>query len=146
MNLMLATAATVIAVMAHRKPLASDARLVERALARVDGACGGTRYFNAGHNPPVLMRRDGSHELLRTGGTILGILPHSRCERGEAQLASGDRLAIYTDDGTATPPARPSRGPWPRAGRSWRVVVKRPGPAGVSALHRIDGEPRAKLA
>ncbi|MBP2680341.1 MAG: Serine phosphatase RsbU, regulator of sigma subunit, partial [Candidatus Krumholzibacteriota bacterium] len=34
---------------------------------------GEVTYCNAGHNPAILMRPDGSHELLETGGSILGV-------------------------------------------------------------------------
>jgi serine phosphatase RsbU (regulator of sigma subunit) len=54
-------------------------------------------YVNAGHNPPLVLHRDGSHKRLEKGGTILGILPMSRYEQAETRLASGDLVALYTD-------------------------------------------------
>lgn len=63
----------------------------------LDGETGRLAYVNAGHNPPVLLRTDGSHEWLDRGGTILGILPGTPYQQGEAILAPGDLVALYTD-------------------------------------------------
>jgi phosphoserine phosphatase RsbU/P len=55
-------------------------------------------YVNAGHNPPLLLRRaTGQVELLETGGLILGSFREARYEMGILDLAPGDRLLFYTD-------------------------------------------------
>jgi phosphoserine phosphatase RsbU/P len=54
-------------------------------------------YVNAGHNPPLLVRRDGTVEGLEAGGLLLGVLPEAAYEQGAARLASGDTLALFTD-------------------------------------------------
>lgn len=54
-------------------------------------------YTNAGHNPPLLLRRDGSLVHLQNGGTALGIVPDWKYEQGEVSLAAGDRLVLFTD-------------------------------------------------
>lgn len=54
-------------------------------------------YVNAGHNPPLIFRSDGSVESLYTGGLILGFMPGTRYEQGEAELQSKDLLMMYTD-------------------------------------------------
>ena len=54
-------------------------------------------YCNAGHNPPILRRRDGSLERLGDGGPVLGVLPAARYNAGSAELRSGDCLVLYTD-------------------------------------------------
>ena len=54
-------------------------------------------YTNAGHNAPILLRRDGSHERLREGGDVLGIFPDRSYECGEVALAPGDRILLFTD-------------------------------------------------
>lgn len=55
-------------------------------------------YVNAGHNPPYLLRSDGSLEKLEVGGMILGIMkaliPY---EEGHVQFQSGDTVVMYTD-------------------------------------------------
>ncbi|MDX1418686.1 MAG: GAF domain-containing SpoIIE family protein phosphatase [Rubricoccaceae bacterium] len=63
----------------------------------LDAATGRFRYVNAGHNPPRLVRANGAVEPLEAGGLILGVLPHVAYEEGEATLAPGDHLALYTD-------------------------------------------------
>ncbi len=72
-------------------------KFVTAFVAFLDGRDGRLVYANAGHNPPVLLRRDGAHLMLTTGGLILGILPGSTFECGEAVLAPGDLVALYTD-------------------------------------------------
>ena len=58
-------------------------------------------YVNAGHNPPVLLRKsgNGSHEWLRLecGGAVIGLLPEASYEQGALLLHLGDVLLAYTD-------------------------------------------------
>jgi sigma-B regulation protein RsbU (phosphoserine phosphatase) len=54
-------------------------------------------YINAGHNPPLLLRADGSSELLRDGGVPLGVFVDSRYSESVVNLRSGDILILYTD-------------------------------------------------
>ena len=54
-------------------------------------------YCNAGHNPPLLLRKDGRLEELSAGGMLLGAFPESRYEVGRVQLMAGDCLLCYTD-------------------------------------------------
>lgn len=54
-------------------------------------------YSNAGHNPPILVRADGSIERLCTGGLLLGVFPDSVYPQGEVEVSPGDRLVLFTD-------------------------------------------------
>jgi serine phosphatase RsbU (regulator of sigma subunit) len=54
-------------------------------------------YCNAGHNPPLVLRREGPAVRLATGGPVLGILSDARYEQGSVDLVSGDTLVLYTD-------------------------------------------------
>jgi sigma-B regulation protein RsbU (phosphoserine phosphatase) len=54
-------------------------------------------YVNAGHNPPVHIRADGTLTHLETGGLLLGILGGVEYQRGEVELQSGDVVAMFTD-------------------------------------------------
>jgi sigma-B regulation protein RsbU (phosphoserine phosphatase) len=62
-----------------------------------DGETGTMRYVNAGHNPPLIIRRDGSIDWLETGGAPVGIFPDWRYEEGAVQLCAGDLVLGYTD-------------------------------------------------
>lgn len=53
---------------------------------------------NAGHNPPLLRRRDGIYEWLRhKSGFVLAGMEHMMYTDIELQLEPGDRLFLYTD-------------------------------------------------
>ena len=65
--------------------------------ATYDGMTRRLAFTNAGHNPPVLLRADGSVQRLATGGMVLGIFEHADFELGEVTLARGDRLVLFTD-------------------------------------------------
>ncbi|MGB7845997.1 MAG: PP2C family protein-serine/threonine phosphatase [Candidatus Acidiferrum sp.] len=62
-----------------------------------DGATRRLRYVNAGHNPPMVIRRDRSIVWLRAGGLPVGIFPNSTYEQGAVQLHPGDLILAYTD-------------------------------------------------
>src|SRR5579862_8683144 len=55
------------------------------------------RYINAGHNPPAVLRRDGSVEWLETSGAPVGMFPDSIYEEQIVELAAGDLVIAYTD-------------------------------------------------
>jgi sigma-B regulation protein RsbU (phosphoserine phosphatase) len=65
--------------------------------ARLDGVRRTLSYSNAGHNPPLLVRADGTLEKLSSGGTVLGVFPDTAYDEAELPLMSGDRLLFYTD-------------------------------------------------
>jgi phosphoserine phosphatase RsbU/P len=54
-------------------------------------------YCNAGHNPPLLVKSDGSTSELRNSGAILGRLPDWRYEQMIQNLTHGDVLVLFTD-------------------------------------------------
>jgi sigma-B regulation protein RsbU (phosphoserine phosphatase) len=54
-------------------------------------------YINAGHNPPMVIRPDGSIIWLTTGGAPVGMFPDAIYEEGSVQLGSGDLILAYTD-------------------------------------------------
>ncbi len=59
-------------------------------------------YVNAGHNPPVLVRRNGDTEILDTGGLILGVGSDVSYDYGVQEIRAGDVLVLYTDGITET--------------------------------------------
>jgi sigma-B regulation protein RsbU (phosphoserine phosphatase) len=63
----------------------------------LDGARKQLAYTSAGHNPPILMRADGSHLRLEQGGAALGLFDTWNYEQGRVDLLKGDRLVLFTD-------------------------------------------------
>jgi serine phosphatase RsbU (regulator of sigma subunit) len=55
------------------------------------------RYVNAGHNPPFVLRTDGSLETLEGTGFCLGMFPGAMYEAKSTPLKQGDIALIYTD-------------------------------------------------
>jgi sigma-B regulation protein RsbU (phosphoserine phosphatase) len=53
-------------------------------------------YTNAGHLPPLLLRRQGV-ERLEVTGTVVGAFPTARYEEQKVVLEPGDVLVAYTD-------------------------------------------------
>jgi sigma-B regulation protein RsbU (phosphoserine phosphatase) len=76
--------------------IASD-RFITFFYAQLDAQGRTLRYANAGHNPPIVMHRDGSHHRLRDGGGVLGVFPHQQFVAGTARLEQGDRVVLFTD-------------------------------------------------
>ena len=64
----------------------------------LDITTGNMQFANAGHNPPLLKRADGSFEYLKTrAGFVLAGMEGIRYRAGELILHPGDRLFLYTD-------------------------------------------------
>jgi phosphoserine phosphatase RsbU/P len=55
------------------------------------------RYVNAGHNPPVLIRRDGAMHWLETGGAPVGLFADSEYREGSVPIETGDLVIAFTD-------------------------------------------------
>jgi sigma-B regulation protein RsbU (phosphoserine phosphatase) len=54
-------------------------------------------FTNAGHNPPMLVRRDGECVRLDEGGRVIGAFCDSTFTEREIQLHAGDKLLLFTD-------------------------------------------------
>jgi serine phosphatase RsbU (regulator of sigma subunit) len=66
-------------------------------VASVDLGTGHLRYSNAGHNPSLVLRTDGTIERLGSTGTPLGMLPEAPYTANEIDLAPGEVFVAYTD-------------------------------------------------
>ena len=67
-------------------------------MGMIDLRTGLTRFVNAGHNPPLLRRRDGSFEYLtERSGIMLAMRKKSAYAGKELHLEPGDQLFLYTD-------------------------------------------------
>jgi sigma-B regulation protein RsbU (phosphoserine phosphatase) len=54
-------------------------------------------YTNAGHIPPILVRKDGISETLTEGGMVLGPFSDSHYHEASVTLHAGDHLVLLTD-------------------------------------------------
>lgn len=64
----------------------------------VDPANNTLNYVNAGHNPPILLRKNGSIERLEIGGLLLGVMKTvTPYQEGNVHLNNGDTLILFTD-------------------------------------------------
>lgn len=55
------------------------------------------RFCNAGHNAPLVLRKDGSVTWLGSGGMMLGAFPDREYTDDVVDLEPGDLLVMYTD-------------------------------------------------
>lgn len=59
---------------------------------------GNFTYANGGHNPPILVHKDGkSDEFPSTSGVALGIMPDLEFAEDSIDLAPGELIVMYTD-------------------------------------------------
>lgn len=58
---------------------------------------GDLRYVNGGHNPPLLVRKDGTFLRLDPTGPMVGLLPDVTFEQGHSRMEPGDTLLAFTD-------------------------------------------------
>lgn len=64
----------------------------------LDLATGTFTYANAGHNPPILVRADGTvSNLPAMGGVAMGVMMGLSYAENSVTLSAGDTLLLYTD-------------------------------------------------
>lgn len=54
-------------------------------------------FTNAGHNPPILMRRNGECIHLDDGGRVIGAFCDSSYTQSQIKFYEGDKLLLFTD-------------------------------------------------
>jgi sigma-B regulation protein RsbU (phosphoserine phosphatase) len=72
-------------------------RYVTAFIAALDPPSGRISYTNAGHNPGLLFRADGTVQCLEANGMPLGLFPAVEYQRVDVNLGRGDLLLLYTD-------------------------------------------------
>jgi serine phosphatase RsbU (regulator of sigma subunit)/pSer/pThr/pTyr-binding forkhead associated (FHA) protein len=72
-------------------------RFVTFFMAVFDPKASTLTYCNAGHNPPLLIRSDGSVERLEVGGTVLGLFAGAVFQDETIRFDPGDFLILYSD-------------------------------------------------
>ena len=64
----------------------------------LDVSNGHLEFVNAGHNPPVILRCDGTAEMLKTKANfVLGMMDDMPYKKYEINLKQGDMIFLYTD-------------------------------------------------
>ena len=74
-----------------------DNRFVTFFLAVFDPLASTLTYCNAGHNPPLLIRSNGSIERLEEGGMVLGLFAGAAFTDKTVRFDAGDLLILYSD-------------------------------------------------
>ncbi len=89
----------------HIHEASASNKFITLLLLELDPMTGVLSYLNAGHNPGVLLRKDGRVEELTAGGLPLGLMGMGHFESRTIQLDPGDLLCVYSDGITecATP-------------------------------------------
>jgi len=78
--------------------LQDDGRFVTVLLGELDPRSGQLKYINCGHNPALLVRRDGGEAIwLHASCTPVGMSAEMDCALEEITLAPGDIMVWYTD-------------------------------------------------
>jgi len=76
---------------------APNSRFVTLFMAVLDPSTGAMTYVNAGQNPPLLRRRDGSYERMRAGGMALGMFERATYTAGTTTLEPNEILVMFSD-------------------------------------------------
>ncbi|MEU8517013.1 SpoIIE family protein phosphatase [Kitasatospora sp. NPDC048722] len=106
----------------------------------LDPVTGNLVYINGGHNPPLLVPREGGEPRpLEPTGPAVGVIPDCTFALGHAQVRPGDTLFVYTD---GVPEARDEQG---RFFGDDRVLdlLSEPAGSGRALLERMETALRA---
>ncbi len=80
--------------LAHRT---TPNRFITAFIFVIDPDTGKVQFTNAGHNPGLLVRADGTVEKLLSHGMPLAMLPGNPYQKEQRLLHDGDMLFLYTD-------------------------------------------------
>lgn len=103
-------------------------------VAAIDTATGELEYANGGHEPPAIVRQDGTAERLEPTGPAVGLMAGSRFGTRSLVLEPGDRLIAFTDGATE---ARAPDGAFYTEGRLLDMIERIEGSASTT-LDRIE--------
>jgi len=74
-----------------------DCMFVSVFFGLYDVSTGELRYVNAGHNPPYVLRSDGSYTTLPNTGTIMAVINYAQYEEKSVILQPNDVIITFTD-------------------------------------------------
>jgi serine phosphatase RsbU (regulator of sigma subunit) len=75
----------------------SGNRFITLFYGELDTTTGKMTYVNAGHNPPILLRPDGSVDRLQPAAMVLGVMADAAVEARQVEITQADRLLLFTD-------------------------------------------------
>ena len=75
----------------------SSNKFITMLIAAIDTDSGKLTYLNAGHNPGLVVRHDGSVEQLHSSGLPLGLMAGVVYEEASLQLGHQDLVCLYSD-------------------------------------------------
>lgn len=118
-------------------------KFVSTVIAHVDPETGTVVFANAGHNPPLLVRKkmNGANELvpLRPTGAAIGLVENARFKVDTVHVAHGDLLVFYTDGVVeAANPVKEEFG----EGRLKQFLAHYPGGSPAEVIRDLRGEIR----
>jgi phosphoserine phosphatase RsbU/P len=119
-----------------------DSYFVTLFFGILDPRTGDVLYVNGGHNPPVIIRTDGTLQLLKPTGPAVGVLPEAKYRYAHTKLNPGDVLYAYTDGVTE---ARAPDGSFFTEARLLELL-KTPHPSAASLLDVVHEELTAFIA
>jgi phosphoserine phosphatase RsbU/P len=70
---------------------------VTAIVVELDAVSGEVRWASAGHEPPLLVRPDGTVSGLRVGGVMLGLMDDASFQEHRRRLLPGETLLLLTD-------------------------------------------------
>jgi sigma-B regulation protein RsbU (phosphoserine phosphatase) len=109
-------------------------KFVTFCYAVVDAETRSIAYANAGHNPPILLHRDGRVDRLAATGAVLGVSADWSYATGRLDTAPGDRLVCFTDG--ITEAASPGDEQFGEA-RLLATIAQHPGASATDLVNRI---------
>jgi sigma-B regulation protein RsbU (phosphoserine phosphatase) len=81
----------------HIADASATNKFITMTVAKLDPFSGWIHYVNAGHNPPLVVRRGGGVDELPPGGMPLGIFGGATYQAERVELRAGDLLCIFSD-------------------------------------------------
>jgi phosphoserine phosphatase RsbU/P len=84
-----------VSLQMHRYSAPGDFATLFIGVAEPDGET--IRFINAGHNPPLVVRADGTIDQLEASGVMIGAFDFSDWSEQSVTLSSGDLLYVFTD-------------------------------------------------
>jgi serine phosphatase RsbU (regulator of sigma subunit) len=118
-------------------------RFITMFLSVLDPSTGQMTFCNAGHNPPLLLRADGSVEELSEGGPVLGLPMKTQYRQGRRELRAGDLVALFSDGVTEAENDAGEEFGTERLGAVLTQCREEPAQAIVDAVNRAVEEWRA---